>query len=87
MRHTLNFNGLVDLGHGFTLSSLLLAHTGGPGRYVIGSDLNNDGNKNNDRPILNGYLVSRDSTRLPSFFNWDMRLLKEFQSHILPVRF
>ena len=66
-------------GHGFTLSSLLLAHTGTPGRYVLGTGLNNDGNKDNDRPVIDGRLVSRDSVRLPSFFDWDMRLLKEFK--------
>jgi hypothetical protein len=79
MRHNGNMNFVFDLGKGFVLSSLMLAHSGTPGRYVIGSDLNNDGNKDNDRPIINGYLVPRDSTRLPNFFDWDMRLLKEFK--------
>jgi len=79
IRHSGNVNVLFDLGHGFMLSSLLMAHTGSPGRYVIGSDLNNDGNKDNDRPVLNGVLVPRDSTRYESFFDWDMRLIKEFK--------
>jgi hypothetical protein len=78
IRHSANFNVLYDLGHGFTLSSLLITRTGTPGRYVINSDLNNDGNKNNDRPVINGQLVSRDSVRLPNFLDWDMRLIKEF---------
>ena len=79
IRHSGNINALFDLGHGFTLSSLLMAHTGSPGRYVIGTDLNNDGNKDNDRPVLNGVLAPRDSTRYESFFDWDVRLIKEFK--------
>ena len=79
MRHSGNLNVLYQLGRGFTLSTLLLGHTGAPGRYVIGTDLNNDGNKNNDRPILNGQLVSRASARYSNFFDWDVRLLKDFR--------
>src|SRR5262249_52035564 len=66
-------------GHGFTVSSLLMARTGIPGRFVLGSDLQNDANKNNDRPVINGRVVPRDSTRLPNFFDWDVRLLKQFR--------
>ncbi len=79
IRHSGNMNVLYDLGRGFTISSLLLAHTGSPGRYVLGTDLNNDGNKDNDRPIINGSLVPRDSARYENFFDWDMRLIKEFK--------
>ena len=42
--------------------------------------MSNDGNKDEDRPVINGRLVPRDSTRLPGFFDWDMRLLKEFRT-------
>jgi hypothetical protein len=79
IRHNANFNALYDVGRGFTISSLLIAHTGLPGRFVLGTDLQNDGNKDNDRPVINGHVASRDSTRLPGFFDWDVRLLKEFQ--------
>ena len=80
IRHRFNTNVLFEMGHGFTLSGLLMARTGMPGRYVIGTDLSNDGNKDEDRPVINGHLVPRDSTRLPGFFDWDMRLLKEFRT-------
>jgi hypothetical protein len=79
IRHSGNVNVLYDLGHGFTISTLMIAHTGSPGRYVIGTDLNNDGNKDNDRPVINGQLAPRDSVRLPNFFDWDVRLIKEFK--------
>jgi hypothetical protein len=46
---------------------------------VLTTDLNNDGNKDNDRPVINGFLVPRDSTRYASFFDFDMRLIKEFK--------
>src|SRR5262249_3076407 len=49
------------------------------GRFVLGTDLQNDGNKDNDRPVINGIAVTRDSIRLPNFFDWDVRLLKEFR--------
>jgi hypothetical protein len=79
MRHSGNVNALYDIGKGFAISTLLLAHTGTPGRYVLGTDLNNDGNKDNDRPIVNGQLVPRDSTRYENFFDWDVRLIKTFR--------
>jgi len=79
IRHNANFNALYDIGHGFTVSSLLMTHTGTPGRFVLGTDLQNDGNKDNDRPVINGVVVPRDSVRLPNFFDWDIRLLKEFR--------
>ena len=79
IRHNANFNALYDIGRGFTISSLMITHTGLPGRFVLGTDLQNDGNKDNDRPVINGHVVSRDSIRLPSFFDWDVRLLKEFR--------
>jgi hypothetical protein len=79
IRHNANFNVLYEIGRGFSVSTLLLARTGSPGRYVLGSDIQNDGNKDNDRPIINGQVVSRDSVRLPGFFDWDLRLTKEFK--------
>src|SRR5262249_19657617 len=74
-----NLQLLFAVGRGFPVSSLFIAHTGPPGRYTLNTDLNNDGNKDNDRPVINGGLVPRDSIRLPGFLNWDMRLLKQFQ--------
>ena len=79
MRHSGNINGLYDLGHGFTISTLLFAHTGLPVKPVIGADVQNDGNTVNDRPVINGYVAARDAFRQPGFFNWDLRLLKQFK--------
>jgi hypothetical protein len=82
IRHNGNLNGLYDLGRGFTLSTPLFARTGIPVKPVVGADTQNDGNTVNDRPIINGKLAARDSFRQPGFFDWDMRLLKQFLSLI-----
>lgn len=79
IRHNGNLNALYDLGHGFTVSTLLFARTGLPVKPVTGVDVQNDGNTVNDRPMLNGFVMARDGLRQPGFFDWDMRLLKEFR--------
>lgn len=79
IRHSGNIHGVYDLGHGFTISTLLFARTGIPVKPVLGSDTQNDGNTVNDRPVLNGVLLARDAFRQPGFFDWDMRLTKEFR--------
>lgn len=79
VRHNLNISGLVDLGRGFTLSSVLITRSGFPYTAVIGFDTQNDGNDDNDRAIVNGRVVDRNSFRQPKFFNLDLRLLKAFR--------
>ncbi len=74
-----NINLLYDLGRGFTISTLFLAHTGYPVKAVLGTDLQNDGNSVNDVPVINGVLAPRNSFRQPGFLDWDMRLLKAFK--------
>lgn len=79
VRHSFNVNGLVDLGRGFTLSGIMIARSGFPYTPVIGFDIQNDGNDDNDRAIINGRAVERNSFRQPFFFNFDVRLLKSFR--------
>ncbi len=79
IRHSGNMNILYDLGKGFTISTLLFARTGTIVKPVTGQDAQNDGNTTNDRPVINGQVVPRDYLRQPGFFDWDMRLLKEFR--------
>jgi hypothetical protein len=79
IRHNLNLIGLVDLGHGFTLSGIIITRSGIPFTPVIGSDQQNDQNDDNDRAIINGRVAGRDSLRQPYFFNLDLRLLKAFR--------
>ncbi len=79
VRHNFNMSGLVDLGHGFTLSGVLITRSGFPYTPVIGFDTQNDQNDDNDRAIVNGRVVDRNSFRQPNFFNLDLRLLKAFR--------
>ncbi len=79
IRNNGNLNAIYDLGHGFTISTLLFARTGYPVKPVVGADTQNDGNTVNDRPIINGLIANRAAFRQPGFFDWDMRLLKEFR--------
>ena len=77
IRHSGNVNVIYALGHGFTASTLLMAHSGIPYKAVVGVDTQNDGNTVNDRPIINGRIVARNADRQPNFFNLDLRLTKE----------
>lgn len=77
IRHSGNVNVIYALGHGFTASTLLMAHTGIPYKAVVGVDTQNDGNTVNDRPIINGRIVARNADRQPNFFNLDVRLVKD----------
>jgi|NOAtaT_7_FD_contig_61_1114446_length_3214_multi_6_in_0_out_0_1 hypothetical protein len=79
VRHNFNVNGLVDLGAGFTVSAILITRSGFPYTAVAGDDLQGDANPDNDRAVVNGRVVGRNSFRQPNFFNVDLRLLKSFR--------
>ena len=79
IRHALTLNGLVDIGHGFTVSGLIITRSGVPFTPVIGADQQGDTNDDNDRAIINGRVAGRNSLRQPYFFNLDLRLLKAFR--------
>lgn len=81
IRHNLNLSGIIDLGRGFSLSSIIVTRSGFPfqARIIDGEDYQRDGNDANDRPVVNGYVLGRNTGRQPYFFNMDMRLLKTFK--------
>jgi hypothetical protein len=79
IRNTLSLSGLFDLGRGFTFSGIVLTRSAVPFTAVIGADQQNDQNDDNDRAIINGQVVGRNSFRQPYFFNLDLRLLKAFR--------
>lgn len=79
MRHSLVAMGVATLPRDFTLSAILLARSGIPYTAVIGSDQQRDGNDNNDRAIIDGWIAGRNTFRQPAFFNLDVRLVKGFR--------
>ena len=79
VRHNLNFNAVAEMPAGFTAGAILFARTGTPYTPIIGFDTQNDANDENDRAIIDGHVVGRNSYRQPSFFDLDLRLLKGFR--------
>jgi hypothetical protein len=78
VRHSVNLNALADLGGGFTAGAIMFARTGMPYTATIGFDTQNDANDDNDRAVIDGQVVGRNSFRQPSFFDLDVRLMKAF---------
>ncbi len=78
IRHSFNASTVVDLPGRFLVSAILVTRSGFPFTPVIGSDVQRDGNDENDRAIIDGRVVARNSFRQPSFFNLDLRLMKSF---------
>jgi hypothetical protein len=85
VRHSFVGSAVADLPAGLTLSGVVITRSGVPYTAVIGSDQQRDGNDNNDRAIINGRMVGRNSFRQPSFFNLDIRLAKTFRAGGLPA--
>ena len=79
VRHNVSVNTLVDLPGGLTAGTILFARTGTPFTPIIGFDTQNDANDDNDRALINGHVVGRNSFRQPAFFDLDLRLLKAFR--------
>jgi len=79
VRHSFVGSAVAGLPAGLTLSAIVITRSGVPYTAVIGSDQQRDGNDNNDRAIINGRMVGRNSFRQPSFFNLDVRLAKTFR--------
>jgi hypothetical protein len=78
VRHNANVNAVADIPGGFTAGVILFARTGTPYTPIIGFDTQNDANDENDRAIIDGHVVGRNSFRQPSFFDLDLRLMKAF---------
>jgi hypothetical protein len=78
VRHSVNLNALADLGGGFTAGAIMFARTAMPYTATIGFDTQNDANDDNDRAVIGGQVVGRNSFRQPSFFDLDVRLMKAF---------
>jgi carboxypeptidase family protein len=67
---------------GIDLSGSFRYSTGSPYNATAGTDLNNDGVRETDRPTVNGVHFDRNSFRQPDFYSLDLRVGKEF--HVGP---
>jgi hypothetical protein len=79
VRHNFSLLSWVDLPRQITFSAVVLTHSGFPYTPIVGYDVQNDGNDYNDRAIINGHVVDRNSYREDPFFNLDLRFIKAFR--------
>jgi hypothetical protein len=77
VRNSFNLSAITNLPYGFKINPILLWRSGFPYNPIIGLDTQNDGNDWNDRALLNGAVATRNALRQPSFFNLDLRFVKD----------
>ena len=77
LRHVFTTTGLVYLPGGIELMTSQRFTSGRPFNAGAGSDLNKDGN-NNDRPLLDGSVIKRNSYRNTAYYNVDLRVERHF---------
>jgi hypothetical protein len=77
VRNSFNLSAITNLPLGFKFNPILIARSGLPYTPVIGFDTQNDANDWNDRALLNGLVAQRNSLRQPTFFNLDIRFVKD----------
>ncbi len=77
VRNSFNLSAITNLPLGFKFNPILVVRSGLPYTPVIGFDTQVDANDWNDRAILNGVVAQRNSLRQPSFFDWDIRFVKD----------
>src|ERR1051326_5999609 len=77
-RHQFTANGTFYLPKGFEVSSQMRFNSGRPFSPLVGFDANNDGIVN-DRPVLNGSVVRRNTFRNAGFADTSARVQKNFE--------
>lgn len=77
VRNSFNLSAITNLPLGFKFNPILFARSGLPYTPIIGFDTQGDANDWNDRAILNGLAAQRNSLRQPSFFDLDIRFVKD----------
>lgn len=79
IRHKIVISAFGDLPAGIKAAGVLQWRTGTPYTALLGFDANDD-NEFNDRPVINGEIVERNSFRQPDFKTLDVRLTKSFST-------
>jgi hypothetical protein len=77
VRNSFNLSAITNLPLGFKFNPILIARSGLPYTPIIGFDTQNDANDWNDRAIQNGLVAQRNSLRQPTFFDLDIRFVKD----------
>ena len=77
VRNSFNLSAITNLPLGFKFNPILFARSGVPYTPIIGFDMQGDANDWNDRAIINGLVAERNSLRQPSFFDLDIRFVKD----------
>ena len=77
VRNSFNLSAITNLPLGFKFNPIVFVHSGLPYTPIIGFDTQNDANDWNDRAIINGLVAARNSLRQPSFFDLDIRFVKD----------
>ena len=77
-RHQFTANGMFYLPKGFEVSTQMRFNSGRPFSPLVGFDANNDGIVN-DRPVLNGSVVRRNTFRNKGFADTSTRVQKNFE--------
>ena len=77
VRNSFNLSAITNLPYGFKFNPIIFIRSGLPYTPIIGFDTQNDGNDWNDRAIVNGKVAPRNIFRQPSFFDWDIRFVKD----------
>ena len=78
VRNNFNLSAVTNLPLGFKFNPVVVTRSGFPYTPIVGFDLQRDSNDFNDRAILGGKVAERNSLRQPSFFNLDVRFVKDF---------
>jgi hypothetical protein len=61
----------------FQLSSIITVSSGRPYNLLVGSDINNDGGTDGDRPLIGNTPIGRNVGITPGFATVDLRLLRQ----------
>lgn len=77
IRSNFNLSAVINLPVGFKFNPVFVARTGQPYTPIVGFDTQNDANDFNDRAILGGSTVARNSMRQPGMSNLDLRIVKD----------
>jgi hypothetical protein len=79
VRHNFVMNATWLLAYDVQVGAIVVARTGVPYSRTSTSDINGNGNFDDDRQFIDGRDTGRNSFRQPNFYKLDLRLTKGFR--------